>query len=49
MDKEGERECMPGYVNVPWAELISLCIDFKLDLIDYKDHHAQHGQVNLHL
>ncbi|KAH3816579.1 hypothetical protein DPMN_118097 [Dreissena polymorpha] len=33
----GEGSCEPTYLNVPWSNVLAMCIDYRLDTLDYMD------------
>ena len=34
---EGVDQCQPTYSNIPWTDVISICIDYKLATLDVMD------------
>ena len=43
--QEEEENCEPTFAHVPWSNLVSLCVDYRLDSLDLTDPDAVSEKV----
>ncbi|KAJ8301861.1 hypothetical protein KUTeg_020848 [Tegillarca granosa] len=41
---EGENNCQPTYVNMPWTDIIAVCIDYRLISTNFTDPESNRSQ-----